>query len=100
LLLTTTIEKAKELGYHAVIIFGHPEYYHRFGFKEASEYSIQTSEGKNMDAFMVLDLTGKGLLEISGRFFESPAFQASEDDLEAFDKRFPFKKKEVKPGQY
>ena len=92
-LLEYSIDRARQLGFTAVVIFGHPEYYHRFGFRNAGEYGIQTAEGKNMDAFMALDLQGDGLHQISGRFHESPAFQASKADLEEFEKKFPAKKK-------
>ena len=43
LLMKYSIEKAKLLGYKAIIIFGNAEYYHRFGLSDAKEYGIQTS---------------------------------------------------------
>jgi predicted N-acetyltransferase YhbS len=49
-------EKAKELGYKAVIIFGDPEYYHRFGFVNAEKYAITTVDGQNFEPFMALEL--------------------------------------------
>lgn len=48
--------QAKQLGYKAIIIFGDPNYYHRFGFADAKQYNIQTSDGANFDAFMALEL--------------------------------------------
>lgn len=33
LLMNNTIEKARQLGYKAIFIFGNPEYYNRFGFR-------------------------------------------------------------------
>jgi predicted N-acetyltransferase YhbS len=92
-LLRHTVEKAKEIGYLAIVIFGNPAYYHRFGFRDAREYRIQTSDGSNVDAFMVLDLSDNGLTGISGRFFEDAAFQIDEKDLDEYDKRFPYKEK-------
>lgn len=99
-LLKTSIEKARELGYPAVVIFGDPAYYHHFGFKNASQYDIQTSEVNNLEAFMVRDLEGKGLKAIRGKFVEDQAFQVNKDDLEEFDKQFPYKVKHKKPGQF
>jgi len=52
LLMNYSIEKAKKLGHKAIIIFGNPNYYHRFGFKNAKEYGIQTSSNENFEAFM------------------------------------------------
>ena len=99
LLLRHTIEKARELGYAAIVIYGHPACYHRFGFRNAEEYDIQTGDGSNFDAFMVLDLSSNGLRDIRGRFHEDAAFQVDEADLEAFEKRFPYKEKHKREGQ-
>jgi predicted N-acetyltransferase YhbS len=98
-LLRTTISKARAMGYPAVVIFGDPEYYHRFGFVNAQTFEIQTSEGQNLEPFMVLDLTGKGLTDIKGKFFEDAAFQSNPEDLEKFEQQFPPKEKHVLEGQ-
>lgn len=55
-LVRHSLSVAKILGYDAVIIFGHPTYYPRFGFQEAKEFGISTKEGKNFPAFMALEL--------------------------------------------
>lgn len=99
-LLKFTIEKTKGMGYPAIVIFGNPAYYHRFGFKDAKEYNIQTSEGQNMDAFMVLPLDEEKLQKINGRFFEDQAFQVDKDDLEKFEQNFPCKEKHIREGQF
>jgi predicted N-acetyltransferase YhbS len=99
-LLRTSLSKARQMGFLAVIIFGDPGYYHRFGFVNAEKFGIQTSEGKNMDAFMAFDLTGKGLPGFEGRFFEDGAFRADPKDLESFELNFPPKEKHEKPGQF
>jgi predicted N-acetyltransferase YhbS len=57
-LIRKTLDLTRELGYRAVLIFGHQDYYSRFGFKPASEYGITTAEGKNFPAFMALPLYG------------------------------------------
>jgi predicted N-acetyltransferase YhbS len=99
-LLKYTIEKAKGMGYAAIVIFGNPAYYHRFGFKDAKEYNIQTSEGQNLDAFMVLSLDEEKLQKINGRFFEDPAFQVDKENLKEFEQNFPFKEKHKREGQF
>lgn len=35
------LKKAKELGYKAVIVLGHPTYYPKFGFEPASKWNIK-----------------------------------------------------------
>jgi predicted N-acetyltransferase YhbS/uncharacterized protein YdhG (YjbR/CyaY superfamily) len=66
-LIRKTLEVARELGYRAVLIFGHESYYPRFGFKPASEYGITTADGKNFPAFMALPLYDGALDSVHGR---------------------------------
>ena len=66
-LIRRTIDVARELGYRAVLIYGHESYYPRFGFKPASEYGIATADGKNFPAFMALPLYDGALDGVHGR---------------------------------
>lgn len=99
LLMENSIEKARQLGYKGIVIFGNPDYYHRFGFVDAKEYNIQTSWGDNLDAFMALELYGDSLQGISGKFFEDEVFKIDNDELEYFEKQFPYKEKHVTDTQ-
>ncbi|MFA7180701.1 MAG: N-acetyltransferase [Bacteroidales bacterium] len=73
-LLYHLLERADELGYDAAFLYGHPEYYPRFGFVNAERYGITTRDGKNFDAFMALELSPGALSGITGRFVEDDAF--------------------------
>jgi predicted N-acetyltransferase YhbS/uncharacterized protein YdhG (YjbR/CyaY superfamily) len=66
-LIRRSLHTARELGYRAVLIFGHESYYPRFGFKPASEYGITTADGKNFPAFMALPLYDGALDGVHGR---------------------------------
>lgn len=99
MLMNDSIKKAKQLGYRAVIIFGNPKYYHRFGFKNAKEYGIQTSSGENFEAFMALELYDGGLDGVSGKYHEDKVFEIGKEELEAFEKQFPYKEKCVTDTQ-
>jgi predicted N-acetyltransferase YhbS len=99
-LLNESIKKAKELNFKAVVIFGDPEYYHRFGFKNAGSYNIQTSDGQNFDAFMALELYQASLTGIEGKFYEDPVFHIEENELTEFEKKFPFKEKHITETQF
>jgi predicted N-acetyltransferase YhbS len=99
LLLNESITKAKQLKYQAIVIFGNPEYYGRFGFKNARLHRITTSDGQNFDAFMVLDLSDNGLAGTEGRFFEDPVFHVDADELDEFERSFPYKEKHVTDTQ-
>lgn len=93
LLMNHSIQKARDLGYKAIIIYGNPAYYHRFGFVNAVNYGIKTSAGENFDAFMALELYGGSLRGISGRFFYDKVFNVNSRELEEYEKNFPHKEK-------
>jgi predicted N-acetyltransferase YhbS len=99
LLMNHSIERARQLKYRGIIIYGNPEYYHRFGFVNAREYGIQTSSGENFEAFMALELYADALNVISGKFYEDEVFQVRKDELEMFEKEFPYKEKRVTDTQ-
>ncbi len=99
-LINESIKVAKELGYLGMILFGNPDYYHRFGFKNAKEFFITTKDGQNFEPFMALELTNNGFVNIQGKFFEDKAFETQADDLNDFEKNFPFKEKLVTDTQF
>jgi predicted N-acetyltransferase YhbS len=98
-LLNESILIAKELGYVGMILFGNPEYYHRFGFRNAKEYDITTKDCQNFEPFMALELQNNGFDNIKGRFFEDNAFDIDPDDLIEFEKKFTYKEKLVTSTQ-
>ena len=98
-LMEYCIEKSKELGYVAMILFGNPSYYHRFGFRNAIEYGICTRGGMNFDPFMVKELQRDGLKGIQGKFYEDESFSVDPDELLEFEKQFPFKEKHITATQ-
>jgi putative acetyltransferase len=100
-LLEATMTLAREHGHRAIIIYGEPEYYPRFGFKTCDHFGITTHEGKNFDAFMAFELVPGALEAIEGKFYEAQVFADSDSDLaEEYDKKFPCMKKEKLPGQW
>ena len=91
-LMSFSIAAARRLGYGAIVFFGHPEYYPRFGFNEAGSYGITTKEGKVFPAFMAMELVENALEEVTGYFAEDPLFEELEKDadaVDAFDATFP-----------
>lgn len=99
LLIERLLARARELGYPAVVLFGDPRYYARFGFSNAEEFGIQTSTGENFDAFMVAELRDGALLGVEGRFLADPVFETDPDEVEAFDRTFPPRQKMVTDTQ-
>lgn len=91
-LIRHTFNEAKRLGYRAVLIFGHPDYYPRVGFRRAAEFGITTSDGKNFDAFMAYPLYNDALDSLNGKYFIDPVYDnLSGEDVQEFDKKFPAK---------
>jgi len=92
-LINHTIPLAKQMGYRAILIYGHPDYYNRFGFKASKEYNITNKEGKFPAALLVLELYPNALDGIHGVFDEGPAYQINAEEAAEFDKGFPVKEK-------
>jgi predicted N-acetyltransferase YhbS len=92
-LVRHTLNLARDMGYPAVIIFGHESYYPRFGFAPCAKYGVTTADGQNFDAFMALPLYESALNGVTGKFHDAPIFEGidSEDfkaENEAFNTRF------------
>jgi predicted N-acetyltransferase YhbS len=100
MLLKHSIQAAKELGYSGMILFGNPDYYHPFGFKNAQEYGISTKEDQNFESFMALELQNNGLDIFKGKFFEDNAFEINPDELIEFEKKFIHKEKLITDTQF
>jgi len=92
-LITHTINLAQEMGFPAICIYGDPRYYSRFGFRCAEKYEIKTADEKFAVALQVLELQRDVLINMSGRFTESAAFEVDENEFAQYDAAFPFKEK-------
>lgn len=88
-LMQHSIREAKKLGYAAIVFYGHPDYYPRFGFQNAACFGITSSEGYNFDALMAMPLYKGGLEGITGRFCEpAPFHRLDAGAVAAFDRSF------------
>ncbi|MGE5417527.1 MAG: GNAT family N-acetyltransferase [Acidobacteriota bacterium] len=74
-LIRAGIIKARELGYKAVVLVGHPSYYLRFGFVPAYPEGIETSLEVPDEAFMVLELQPGALGRIKGMIHYPPEWE-------------------------
>ena len=101
-LIRDTLARAAEMGFPAVVITGSPEYYSRFGFESASNYGIfhaGLERGTDAPFFMVKVFDPVRMKALRGMYADPACYEVSEEDVEAFDRAFPPKKKEVRPGQ-
>lgn len=92
MLVDVTTAKARELGYTAIAIFGHPDYYPRLGFRPAAEFGLETSGGRTFPAFMAMELKQGALQGMQGQFHEDAVFGSlQKEEVLAFDQGFPQK---------
>lgn len=68
------LKKCKELGYKAVILVGHPDYYPRFGFTHAKEKGLKLPFDAPDEAFMVYEIIHQALEGIKGMVVYPPEF--------------------------
>ena len=91
-LMRHSIAEAARLGHEAIVFFGHPDYYPRFGFKRAGEFGILAHSGKQFDAHMAMELVPGALSGLEGGIFREDAAFAGLEDKAAFarfERRFP-----------
>ena len=99
MLLESSFEEARRLGYQAVVIFGDPDNYVSRGFKSCSRYHVCAGDGSCPAAMLVLELI-PGLLDGRKWFYqESPAYAFDPADAEKFDRQFEPMAKEYRPSQ-
>ena len=95
-LLRYTLARARGLGFAAVAVCGHPDYYPRFGFRPARAFGITDQEGQSPDYLMALELREGALENVSGVLAESPVFfSLSPEEVDAFAATFPPREKHV-----
>lgn len=98
-LITCSIERAKEMGYSAILTLGYPYHYEPYGFRGGKKYGISMQDGKFYTGLLVLPLQESALSGIHGYAVFSDALEAEETDILEFDATFPKKEKKILPCQ-
>ena len=98
-LLNHSFDKALELGYDAIVIFGHPGNYVSRGFKSCKKYNVCTGNADYPTAMLVKELKSDIFDGRKWIYHESPAYEYSEKEAVEFDKTFEPKEKEYRPSQ-
>ncbi len=60
-LINASINLAKDKGYGAIVVLGHPEYYKRFGFVQARDLQISCNLPAPEDALTVMEIVDSNL---------------------------------------
>ncbi|HQQ68294.1 MAG TPA: N-acetyltransferase [Candidatus Cloacimonadota bacterium] len=99
LLVKHSLKRAGEMGFRAVLIYGDPGYYKRFGFLPARDFGIHTPYNTYSPALQVFELLPGSLTGISGAFEEGEAYHLDPDEAAAFDLFFSSREKGFKESQ-
>ena len=73
-LIEACLAACRAAGAVAVVCVGHPEYYPRFGFREAGEFGLSCEFPVPEQFFMAIELEDGALADVSGRVRYSPEF--------------------------
>lgn len=74
-LVPAGVERCKQLGFGAVVVLGHPEYYPRFGFAPSSRFGIGCEYEVPDEVFMAMELQTDHLRGASGTIKYHAAFR-------------------------
>ena len=101
-LLDYSLEKAKELGFSAVLFEGNIRFYGKSGFDYARNFGIRyhdLPEGADDSFFLCKELISGALSDVTGVYQTPAGYYVDEAACEEFDKAFPPKAKQKLPGQ-
>lgn len=98
-LLEFSFDRAIEMGYKVIVIFGNPDNYVSRGFKSCKKYNVCTADGSYPAAMLVKELVPGTLNGTKRVYRESPACEFEKADAEKFDEQFEPMKKEFCPSQ-
>lgn len=65
-LVKAGLERCQSLGYDAVVVLGHPNYYPRFGFAPSAEFGIKSEYEVPDEVFMIMELVPESLKHHAG----------------------------------
>ncbi|MGD1819869.1 MAG: GNAT family N-acetyltransferase [Pleomorphochaeta sp.] len=96
MLITYSLDKAKDLGYKAVAITGNPKFYTKLGFELGFSFNIFYEDINNNDLipfFLVKELESDYLSFQKGVLIEPKDYQVDKEEVDKFDLNFPYKEK-------
>ncbi len=104
-LLEHSFEKAVEMGFDTIVIFGNPENYYSRGFKNGSRFSVNLNDSNSYPVALLVKelvpgaLDGEKWMYRESPLFEPPFFQPDSEEAKDFENTFPPLPKEYRPSQ-
>lgn len=99
MLMEYSFEKACELGYDTVVIFGSPANYVSSGFVSCKKYNICLEGDKYPAAMLVKELKPHALNGKKWYYYDSPVMAIKEEDAMAYDDSLEKMEKKHMPSQ-
>lgn len=102
ILLDYSIEKAAQMGFGAVLFEGNIGFYGNCGFDYASKFGIRyhdLPEGEDTSFFLCRELIPGYLKDVTGVYQTPRGYYVPDEEVESFDRLFPYKEKLRLPGQ-
>ena len=99
LLLEHSFQKAVELGYEAIVIFGSPANYISRGFQSCKKYNVCIENGKYPAAMMVKELIPHVLSGHKWIYQDSPVMAINEEEAQRYDDTLEKMEKKYQPSQ-
>ena len=98
-LMEYSFERAVELGYDAIVIFGSPSNYVSRGFKSCKKYNVCLEDGTYPAAMMAKELRPGALDGRKWIYHDSPVMQIDEEEAQRFDEGLAKMEKKHQPSQ-
>lgn len=98
-LITYSIEEAKKLGYSVITTLGYPYHYKTYGFSGGKKYGVSMPDMNYYTGLLVLPLYEGALNGIIGYVEFSDCFEVNPEEVDEFDKTFPYKEKKIQESQ-
>lgn len=98
-LMEHSFQKARQMGYDVVVIFGNPGNYVSRGFKSSSRYHICLPDGSYPTAMLAKELGENTLDGRKWMYYDSPVMQVDEKEAKDYDDSLEKMEKKVLPCQ-
>ena len=99
LLMEHSFQKARELGYDVIVIFGSPANYVNRGFKSCIKYHVSLANGRYPAAMLVKELVPGVLAGRKWVYQDSPIMAVCEDEARRYDDTLEKMEREYRPSQ-